>query len=169
MKQIRHSAFETNSSSAHSITIAYGGYDYDEVPWLLVDENGVCNIYPGEFGWEVEHYNDPTTKASYCLTWLKHYEENEKHGHQTKSIEREKQMFIDVIKRVTGATEVKFVPAFTDEGKTPAIACELWGYIDHQSIEDDGGALTPVWKSEETLESFIFNPQSVLYTDNDNH
>lgn len=67
MKQIRQSAFETNSSSSHSITISYGDYTPDK----LYVENGVLEIYTGEFGWEHEDYYDAATKAAYCLTWLK--------------------------------------------------------------------------------------------------
>ena len=44
-----------------------------------------------------------------------------------------------------------------------------WGYIDHQSIEGDGGAGEPAVESEGTLRNFIFNPKSSLETDNDNH
>lgn len=153
MKQVRQSAFETNSSSSHSITIAAGACVSNQ----LHVEDGVCEIYTGEFGWACDDFYDAATKAAYCLTWLKTF----------PTAKREEEMFIAVIKRVTGATEVRFVPAFTEETKNQSDFWQ-WGYIDHQSVEDHGGALGPAWESEEALESFIFNPNSRLHTDNDN-
>lgn len=154
MKQVRQSAFETNSSSSHSITIAAGEY----VPDLLYpDEIGILEIHTGEFGWEAQDYFDAATKAAYCLTWLKE-------GHPNRT---EEQMFIDVLIRTTGALAVKFVPMFTPETKSQYDYHE-WGYIDHQSGPGEGGALCAAWASEKTLQSFIFNPQSRLHTDNDN-
>jgi len=159
MKQIRQSAFETNSSSCHSITIAAGEF----IPDTLPVEDGVCSIYTGEFGWTPEDFTDAATKAAYCLTWIKQMANR---GRSRLTVEpepqppsREEQMLVNVIKSVTGATDVRFVPS---DDYWP------WGYIDHQSIEGEGGALIPAWFSEETLRSFIFNPNSVLHTDNDN-
>ena len=144
--KIRSAFFETNSSSTHSIVIARG-----KAPDNLQVIAGVCQIYSGEFGWEEENYDDATTKASYCLTWLRSFSD--------ERVRDKQDMLIRVIKRVTGAEVVEFIPD-SDGG---------WGYIDHQSIEDGGGALVPAWESEEKLTAFIFNPDSLLITDNDNH
>jgi hypothetical protein len=155
MKQVRQKAFETNSSSAHSITIAAGDFVPDT---LYVDDAGVCEIHSGEFGWEIEDYYDAATKAAYCLTWLK----------SMSNPDEDEEMFVKVIKEMTGAKEVRFVPAFTDETKSQFDFWQ-WGYIDHQSGPGEGGALCEAWASEEALKSFIFNTSSVLHTDNDNH
>jgi len=155
MKQVRQSAFETNSSSSHSITIAEGDFKPD----TLYIEDGVLEIHPGEYGWEHETYYDAATKASYCLTWLK--------GEDARHSEEDEEMFIKVLKEVTGAREVKFVPVFTEETKSQSDFWQ-WGYIDHQSGPGEGGALSQAWRSEEALKSFIFNPASRLHTDNDN-
>ncbi len=144
MKVTRRNVFETNSSSTHSITIA-GGKEY-KVDSLPLRDDGICWVYPGEFGWETESYNDAVTKASYALTWAKSYGEAE-------AVD----MLRDVIAKETG-TKVKFVRSSDDE-------YHAWGYIDHQS--DD--AAKDAFKSSEALRDFIFNPASELRTDNDNH
>ena len=161
MKQVRRSAFETNSSSSHSITIAPGDFVPDK---LYPDENGVLDIYTGEFGWEREDYYLAHAKAAYCLTWLK---STDHYRPRNPDLSPQEQMFVNVLKRVTGAIEVRFVPAFEDDGGKEWHGYK-WGYIDHQSIEEGGGVLRPAWESEETLERFIFNPASRLHTDNDN-
>lgn len=77
-------------------------------------------------------------------------------------------MFVRVVKRATGAESLRFYPvnAWVDEtGKL----MEDWGYIDHQSIEHGGGLGAEIFKDEETLERFIFDPNSVLVIDHDNH
>lgn len=140
---IRRGVFETNSSSSHSISISGGNY----TPDTLMVANGVCRIYPGEFGWEEESYRDAATKASYCLT----------HAKQCGD-ERSLDMLRDVIARETGAA-VEFCKADSDWHE--------WGYIDHQSIEY--GVPQEAFASADALRDFIFNPASVLRTDNDNH
>lgn len=57
----RRFVFETNSSSSHSISIVSGDYIPDKI---YVDETGTCNIFPGEFGWEIEDFYDAASKAS---------------------------------------------------------------------------------------------------------
>ncbi len=144
MRKERQRAFETNSSSSHSITISNYGCPTD----TLRVENGECAIFPGEFGWEIAAYNDAVTKASYCLTYAKHREE-----HSAKEL----LMLEKVIKEHTGAEKVSFNES-TDK-------YDPWGYIDHQSYDVCGDAFS----DEASLVSFIFNPESILRTDNDNH
>jgi len=153
----RAGVFETNSSSTHSICIAKDkALILDKLP---LDEEGVCRVYPGEFGWEEREYNDAATKASYCLT---HVKSRPNYGLGTGS--DEEMLLSAVIAQGTDAKQVLFVPQGQDyEGK------DDWGYIDHQSIENDGGAGEPAFASGEILFNFIFNPASSLITDNDNH
>lgn len=145
MRKERQQAFETNSSSSHSITISNCGCPTD----TLRVENGECDIFPGEFGWEIAEYTDAVTKASYCLTYAKH--RGEEHS------PRELLMLEKVVKDHTGAKKVNFIER-TDEYSP-------WGYIDHQSQYE----CTDAFSNEADLLSFIFNPESVLRTDNDNH
>ena len=142
MKQIRQAAFETNSSSMHSMTIAPGEF----IPDRMYVVDGVCEVHPGEFGWGYDRATDAATKASYCLTWLR-----DKMDTDTLAA-----MLIEVIKEGTGATVVKFVPEAGDFYE--------WGYIDHQSAD----VAAEAFESADTLRRFIFNPASVLVIDNDN-
>lgn len=135
--------FETNSSSTHSITVACDCKSANfKASKLRVGEGGVCTIYPGQFGWEEERFTDCATKASYCLTWANQQDQ--------------KELFLDmlrsVIKREMGDVKIEF---FEDKE----------AYIDHQSNDE----AADVFESEELLHRFIFDPASVLITDNDNH
>lgn len=140
---IRHKSFETNSSSSHSISIASGEF----IPDKLLVENGVCEIFPGEFGRSgPDDYTDAATKAAYCLTYLEQYGKDD---YRT--------MLDEVIRKATGAKEVKFVESSDEHYK--------WGYIDHQSDI----VCAEAFLTEESLRQFIFNQASVLTIDHDNH
>lgn len=143
-KTIRKSVFETNSSSTHSITLGKGDFEISKKG--LDVEGNIVRIYSGEFGWGPEKFNDAATKASYALTWAK--------GQVAE--EHYLSMLRDVIEKVTGC-EVVFYHCFDEDYS--------WGYIDHRS--SNVGA--EVFGSEEVLKNFIFNPNSVLRVDNDNH
>lgn len=133
--QTRYNVFETNSSSTHSISIAASSDGVYET--LPVDDNGVVHLRGGEFGWGWCKYRDAETKANYCAITV--YDCDDKRS-----------MLVDVIKEVTGATEVLF-----DLNAS---------YIDHQSNH----VAYKAFESKETLKEFIFNPKSVLRTGNDN-
>lgn len=142
-KIIRHSTFESNSSSTHSISISSSVGTYDS---LTPDSDGKIYLEGGEFGWGYEKHNDAYTKANYCAidNW-----------HNKERLE----MLIKVLKEHTGAREV--VLNFScDDYKD-----KNYSYIDHQSV----GTSEEAFESEEILKNFIFNPNSQLVIDNDNH
>lgn len=152
MKVTRTAVFETNSSSTHSISIEGGDYEPDVFPI----HDGVCEVHPGEFGWERHTFHTPEMKASYCLTYVKasvRLYPGTDEGDAAKA-----QMLKDVLKAETGR-EVEFIPI----PKTDSHSYE-WGYIDHQSSDVCGRA----FESKESLRDFIFNPKSALVTANDN-
>lgn len=142
MRVIREGVFETNSSSTHSICIKGGEFAPDAFPL----DDGVCKVHPGEFGWDVREFRSPQIKASYCLT----------HAKESGGDKRLLPMLTAVLGKATGC-EVEFVSAGGEYYE--------WGYIDHQS----SGVCAEAFESEETLRDFIFNPDSWLKTDNDNH
>lgn len=153
---IRRGVFETNSSSTHSILILGGEFVADKIP--LID--GKCQIYPGEFGWEVETYHDATTKASYAYTHARsmvnrYQKDPEIAAAQQRNMQEHLQMLRRVLSAGTGAEIVFCTMGAEDE----------YGYIDHQSA----GVCEEAFASDETLRNFIFNPESELHTDNDNH
>lgn len=141
MKQIRRGVFETNSSSMHSITIADKEGLYDT---LAVQDDGTVVLHSGEFGWDEETFTDAATKAAYCWQTVMENEGLLK-------------MLKEVILTQTGAIFVTMLP---DND-------EYWpyGYIDHKS----SGIALDAFKSKETLREFIFNTNSELVIDNDNH
>lgn len=148
--QIRQACFETNSSSSHSLTISRSGRE-DCLPifaeyYSETEEKSYFNavvLTGGEFGWGVETHTDAFTKANYIATYFNYFGDEK---------ENEKAMFERVLKAKTGADCVVY-----DLISYP--------YIDHQSIDCAEDAL----KSEEYLAAFIFNRESVLIIDNDNH
>ena len=158
-QQVRQSVFETNSSSTHSIHISNKECVLDT---LRVDDDGVCRIYPGEFGWEVQDYYGAECKASYCMTFL--FQDNRRYDKDYNSrveFDSDGQQLLDmlteVIQEVTRATKVEYVGSNDKYYQH--------GYIDHQSH----GVCRSAFKNKKTLKNFIFNPNSVLHTDNDNH
>lgn len=154
MKQIRHSVFETNSSSTHSISISK---DVKTLDPLYVDENGVVTINGEEFGWDEETFRNAEAKASYAMIYAHEWSGEKKDVHV--------QILTDVIKQQTGCKEVVY--NYSDEGWDTDKTDKPWGYIDHQSVEDRD--LDYLFEDPEKLRMFIFNPASTLHTDNDNH
>lgn len=104
-KLIRRSVFETNSSSAHSITLAGDQKDF-VLDTIYPDQHGCVYVSGGQFGWGWDRFNDAATKLSYA------YQDNV----EQERLER-------VIKEVTGATEVIFDASSKADG-----------YIDHESV-----------------------------------
>lgn len=147
MKKIRQGMFETNSSSVHSIVISMG-----DCTDKLSPVDGRVEIVTGEFEWEVRTFRSPAVKASYCLTYAK----------AVGDIGKE-QMLREVVQEHTGAQQVHFVRSGRpgDYGE--------WGHIDHQSMPPEHDVCGEAFASKKTLRQFIFNPESTLHTDNDNH
>jgi hypothetical protein len=154
MKKIRNSVFETNSSSTHSISLSDIPLNPDVMQTLPIDENGVVTLSGGDYGWEIETYRDAISKANYALVYAMDWS-----GDRSEEFQ---EILKDVIKEQTGCKDVIFEGGLCDwkEGFD-------FGYIDHQSVEDND--LHYLFEDKEKLRNFIFNPMSILETDNDNH
>ena len=179
MKTIRNSVFETNSSSMHSISLT--GKRVIKIP------NYALDFECGEFGWKEESFAGSQSKLSYVLTAIQYYTEQpeyvvkpdniswadwEKHP---DSIKYEK----DCIDAVLNSKYLQWVKEILEDAgvlyypKTLNISGDKYnrfGYIDHQSTD----TLDEIWSSDEkefkeNIKEFIFNPNWVLFTDNDNH
>lgn len=137
MKNIRYNIFETNSSSSHSISLS----DISDgiMNTIKCNNKGIITLVGGDFGWEYQKYNDPLTKANYCVTDQYHRPDN---------IE----ILKEVIKDHTGCKKVN-------------IELSTNAYIDHQSrgTTDDIFSL-----GKEAIRQFIFNDRAYLFTGNDN-
>ncbi len=151
----RRKVFETNSSSTHSVCISSGEGIVDNI---FPDRDGVLRLTGGQFGWEQEEYTDSLTKADYCAVFTR-----------SESAAKQRAMLEKVLLEVTGAKKIKYCfssdyhTTVDDEGDTIHPA-----YIDHQSDFHEGGDCMAAFKDEQTLKDFIFNPNSILTTDNDN-
>jgi hypothetical protein len=142
MKTIRRNCFETNSSSSHSLCIVEGDLD----GMIYPDEEGRIHLVGGEFGWGYEEHNDSLTKANYCAVAF-------------LDSESYLEMLKEVIMEHTGCKEVVILAELYDY-ESPYDS-----YIDHQSINEAADNIY----SKEDLRNFIFNPNSVLIIDHDNH
>lgn len=154
--KVRFGVFETNSSSTHSICIAFGDISPPKM------EGGVLTIEPGEFGWEVEDHYDFATKASYLYTWC--YNKSHTYDDEPeKELEGERKEKLDLLtetlKEYVGCDEVLYLK---EDSYYPR------GYLDHQSDESDRCPALEAFESKETLVQFLFNERSFVHTDNDN-
>lgn len=173
-KLIRHKAFETNSSSCHSISISQSS---DSAKYLLdtlpINNDGNIVLTGGQFGWEERQYNDAETKtnymAIYAMQWVKKKPIYKYLNNEYKEVgftEDKTKEFMDTLKIVilkqTGAKDVIFdiINDWNDKTREPS-------YIDHQSVEDR--EYDYVFEDPKLLRDFIFNKSSILKTDNDNH
>lgn len=153
MKQIRQNVWETNSSSTHSVSVAETLTE-DMMDTITPNEEGVVVLTGGEWGWEINDYYDAETKANYMLVYLM--------ARGGDRLAEMSQMLKDVIMEQTGCTDVDFQASGLGWRGMPD-----FGYIDHQSIEDDDYHF--IFEDKEILRRFIFSRESWLHTDNDNH
>ena len=103
-KLIRNGVFETNSSSAHSVSVDMYNKQF-VMDTIYPNQNGVVFIEGGEFGWDWFKSNDADFKASYA-------------AQQFSNDDSKLDLLKEVIMEQTGATDVMF--------KTD-------GYVDHDS------------------------------------
>lgn len=137
--QVRQNVFETNSSSTHSFTLSENSETLTGKIYPNMGDDGLLVLGNGEYGWGYDEYNDSYTKADYLSLCT--------YGNSDK---------MDILKSVL--SEVSGIPI-------DKIILENNGYIDHQSH----GNLSELFNSESLLKNFIFNIQSQLIIDNDNH
>ncbi len=167
-KLIRKGVFETNSSSCHSITIEGKSGVYDDIP--TVEKDGSIFIRSGEFGWEIENYDDFGSKASYIAVYIRDWVRDEVKKSAFKEI------FENIIIETTGCDRVEYENFFWDQeettyehnGKIEKYMSSLGeGYIDHQSVESSD--YDYLFEDIDKLKNFLFNSNSILHTDNDNY
>jgi hypothetical protein len=169
--QIRKGIFETNSSSSHSLIIRRGEHTDTD---FFKDKNNNITLKGGQFGWGEgyeygDRFFDAETKANYVavglLYLINRYKNPEYEGDRNipkdvydKYLEH-LDLLTEVIKEYTNCNEVIY------EIITEYDRDREWSYIDHQSSDYFLSAL----ESKDTLIDFIFNPNSELIIDNDNH
>ena len=147
MLRIRPNAFETNSSSCHSIVFSEdNGATLD---YLVIEETGDLKLpHPdGEtrFGWDIADYNDAPTKLNYLYVYLEKYmKSSEDQSGDPEFYRNGTRNLYHVLKEKTLCDHIVLVPE--DESRTPC-------YIDHASLE--GG------KNEQDIREILSSPEGV--------
>ncbi len=166
MKNVRHSVFETNSSSTHSFSIFGNNETLDTI--IPNDENAIDGIVNCEFGWGVEDFDDPLTKMAYLLTCALegkscfYNKNNAEFTMDDIKANEHASLIAEIVFQHTGA--VSF-------GKN-LLKSVSKGYIDHQSEGVVMADLICSGKDDQTREeirNFIFSPNVILHIDHDNH
>lgn len=166
-KQIRTSIFETNSSSTHTISISRS----DEYKSVLEKMSGEGIAFTsGEFGWEYEIYASTWDKACYLWTGIV------ESGCFTRvQVDKIKENIKSVLNKY-GVTPI-FEPYKEDSyewggEKHFYLTFEKSAYIDHSNELDTWlEAMFPNKGEdvdEELLLEYLFNPNSCVFTGNDN-
>lgn len=161
MKQIRHSVFETNSSSTHSITIAHGKIANNNIP---VDRDGFIHTELGEFGWEVWDYKDQAGRLSYLVTMLAVKSDVETYWYKDRSAQ-------DIVEEVMETREFeKLSDEIGRHARCKGVVIDpSEGYIDHQSHEDYRSFQDFLDECGTNVVEFVFGRGNIVHTDNDNH
>lgn len=170
---IRQGAFETNSSSSHSISLGCSVDNAFVLDTIYPDQNGTVEISGGDYGWEWERHNDAKTKANYLAQYIYGISSKDYYGDIWAKIAdsdgnididvdvensynlTDFETFVNVIKEHTGATRVVLNAFGLAEG------C-----IDHESIHYLSKNVKhndPEW-----IKEFVFNKNSWLFLGNDN-
>jgi len=182
--QKRIGVFETNSSSSHSISLNIT--DINDLKCSLpvdnIDGEKVVTMECVEFGWGPEQFNDAYTKLSYLLTYIFTFDKFIDENNEKKLMKQLKNMnptkYLDFLVKkqyisykqyeyfklleeiISDVCDAKLIVKMNKYG------CFHFGYIDHQSTDIAQKFLK---RSKNEIMNFIFNPQSVLIIDNDNH
>ena len=149
--QVRNGVFETNSSSTHAVSICAFNINKHEIPETVVFETG-------DFGWEVNDYNDVNTKASYLWTAVvSEYQ----YLDEEEDLIRIKAAFTKILNDA-GVKNVYFKDAdykTSDYVNRPYL--DIDGYIDHDSIVYD------IYELKDEVDNdyinFIFNPENYVH------
>lgn len=165
MKLIRNMVFETNSSSAHSLSYKTSNIlrgndwntpdvtDFSDSPYYLKEIPMKYKDYPlyeelGEYGWYGDDLTTPQEKFSYLLTGL---------GEDIESVREHP--FYKQLEEWLDDLGVNF-------DKNEYIDSYGWnGYIDHQSEY----IVNPnLFKTKQDLITYLFNDDLIIHIENDN-
>lgn len=168
---IRHSVFETNSSSCHSLALAKGenGKPSKLYTDYKLDENGNLHFNVGEYEWGFEVLSDFQSKLAYVMTYVirkgSYYD------------------FLDLMKVVHDVTQfnqlyyLDQLVGYWDEEEN---VFKFSGYysdmddlerdIGHAHIEPNSSdLLNGIIEDEDKLKNLLFVKDSEIVIENDNH
>lgn len=187
MKQIRHSVFETNSSSTHSITLLKNG-DFDE-EWKALYEEEITNyitgskisdyevwdgdsyydkkdnsyhVIGGAFDWQWFMLKDFNAKMDYVYTLFKEYWKYDNYGYYTPLIDAVRKKYPNYEKTLTDIIKRHF------KNDNIKVIFEKdngdWWRIDHSA--DYAGMI--LFNEKWSLEEILTNDDIVILGGNDN-
>ena len=149
MKQIRKNVFETNSSSCHSLVISKSNYGPEHIPKFL-NFNA-----DNDYGWGKSCINTSDEKASYLYTAMLDCNL----GAQAKEFKRK-------------LTEDFNIVISVPEYKREESSYGGWSFWNIAGSVDHAGELIPfineILEDDNKLKRFLFDPDSRVYTGNDN-
>ena len=156
---IRKSAFETNSSSMHSLAII--GADrmsQSSFHTTNIDGNDKILVQSDEYGWSGDDLTTPLEKLSYIVTLIQ-YKDSANEIADSKYF----QWLSDMVKDYTG-----YGLAYAPYIKGNKYNAD--GYVDHDSTD----TLDSEWSTNEeafksNMKDIVFNDKYFIVIDNDNH
>ena len=185
MKQIRHSVFETNSSSSHSITLLKNGDFDDEWKELYETSDGgyfiggrladyeiwegdsyydkydyVYHVFGGKFAWQWFILKDFNAKMDYVYTLFKEYWEYDNYGYYADLIDKVREKYPDYKQTLTDIIRKHFKNDTLDVVFENLDGC----YIDHSNDYADMILFNDKW----SLEEILTNDDIVITGGNDN-
>ena len=174
---IRKSAFETNSSSCHVLTIGKSNKNRDEL-YLRKEDDGHLYIatYLDDYHWGYELLNDVTGRLSYILSSLTDFNNSYNRNYFYRLIRELKDyLYEQKIENVNGLLVDGIKVTWEDFNNFGYELKEIdidkfiahvgnQGSIDHESC----GAFTAAFNSDDSVINFLFNSGSSVLVYNDN-
>ena len=174
---IRKSAFETNSSSRHVLTIGKSNKNRDEL-YLRKEDDGHLYIatYLDDYHWGYELLDDVTSRLSYILSSLTDFDNSYNRNYFYRLIRELKDyLYEQKIENVNGLLVDGIKVTWEDFNNFGYELKEIdidkfiahvgnQGSIDHESC----GAFTAAFNSDDSVINFLFNSGSSVLVYNDN-
>lgn len=174
---IRKSAFETNSSSCHVLTIGKSNKNRDEL-YLRQEDDGHLYIatYLDDYHWGYELLDDVTSRLSYILSSLTDFDNSYNRNYFYRLIRELKDyLYEQKIENVNGLLVDGIKVTWEDFNNFGYELKEIdidkfiahignQGSIDHESC----GAFAAAFNSDDSVINFLFNSGSSVLVYNDN-
>lgn len=171
----RHKAFETNSSSTHSICVCDVDEGLIKLGFEAFNGHTLYDIGSGEYGWEVDDHYGFIAKLDYLYLYLdssSSYRDGANASYRSvaplNEFNKDGNTFLAWLK---SQFEERGFSITLETAVVNEDAEYSWergtGYIDHQSIPGDFEE--EILRSQKAVLNYLFNDKCYVHTDNDNH